>query len=76
MKLKAKVQYLGKRAHYEIAPEAAGVYQARLLKYEGGDLLAPPPHIILVKSVRRWVGSHEERPLLEALGRVIDRRGV
>jgi hypothetical protein len=74
MKLKAKVQYLGKRAYYEIAPEAGGIYQARLLRYEGGDWVTPPPCITLVKSVRRWAGSHEERPLLEALGRVIDRR--
>jgi hypothetical protein len=74
MKLRAKVQYLGKRAYYEIAPEAGNIYQARLLKYEGGDLVTPPQHITLVKSVRRWAGSHEERPLVDALGRVIDRR--
>lgn len=75
MKLRAKVQYLGKRAYYEIFPEAGGVYQARLLKYEGGDWLTPPERITLVRSVRRWAGSHGERPLLDALGRIIDRRG-
>lgn len=74
MKLKAVVAYLGKRAHYEIAPEAHGIYQARLLRYEGGDLITPPPWITLVRSVRRWVGSTGERLLVQALGRVIDRR--
>lgn len=74
MKLKAVVQYLGKRATYEIAPDAGGIYQARLLRYKGGDLFAPPQTITLVKSVRRWAGSHEERSLVDALGQVIDRR--
>ena len=74
MKLKAKVEYLGKRASYEIAPDARGVYQARLLSYKGGDMVTPPQCITLVKSVRRWAGSHEEQPLINALGRVIDRR--
>jgi hypothetical protein len=74
MKLKAKVQYLGKRAYYEISPEAGGIYQASLLRYEGGDIAAPPQEVTLVKSVRRWAGSNEERPLVDALGQVIDRR--
>lgn len=74
MKLKAAVQYLGKRAYYEIVPEAGGIYQARLLTYKGGDIVTPPQSITLVKSVRRWAGSHNERPLVDALGRVIDRR--
>jgi hypothetical protein len=71
---KAKVDYLGGRAHYEIAPEAGGIFQARLLKYTGGDMVTPPAQITLVKSVRKWVGSSEERPLIAALGQVVDRR--
>jgi hypothetical protein len=74
MKWKAVVQYLGGRAVYEIAPDRGGIYQARLLRYSGGDIAAPPQEVTLVKSVRRWAGSNEERPLVDALGQVIDRR--
>lgn len=74
MKLKAVIQYLGKRATYEISPDTAGIYQARLLRYNGGDLVTPPQEITLVRSVRRWAGSNEERPVIDALGKIIDRR--
>lgn len=74
MKWRATVQYLGKRAYYEITPDAGGIYQARLLRYDGGDIIAPPQSVTLVRSVRRWAGSNEERLIVDALGAVIDRR--
>lgn len=74
MKWRATVQYFGKRACYEITPDAGSIFQARLLSYEGGDMVMPPKSITLVKSVRRWAGSDEERPLVDALGAVIDCR--
>jgi hypothetical protein len=74
MKLRASIQYLGKQAYYEISPEAMGIYQARLLNYEGGDMVRPPEQITLVRSVRRWAGSNDERPLVDALGEVIEKR--
>lgn len=74
MELKAVVQYLGDWAHYSVTPETAGIYHARLLKYEGPNVVTPPENITLVRSASRWVGSYEEQHFVEELGRAIDDR--
>ena len=74
MKLKAVVPFLGERAYYEVIPEAPDIYQARLIKYEGSDGVTPPQSITLVRSVRRWAGSYDERYFVDALGEAIDER--
>ena len=74
MEMKAVVQYLGDWAHYSITPESFGIYHARLTNYEGANGVTPPENIVLVRGVRKWVGSHEERALLNDLGRYIEDR--
>ena len=74
MEMKAVVQYLGDWAHYTITPESSGIYLARLIRYEGANGITPPEDIVLVRGVRKWVGSYNERSLLNDLGRSIDDR--
>jgi hypothetical protein len=74
MELKAVVEYKGALAHYSLSPENFGVYQARLLKYEGDPDCKPPQHVLLAKSVRNWAGSCDQRELLNNLGAVIETR--
>jgi hypothetical protein len=61
-------------AHYAVTPEAAGVYHARLLRYEGPDGVTSPESVLLVKSARKWVGSYEEIYFVQELGYAIEQR--
>lgn len=74
MELTAVVQFAGSRAHYTITRENVGIYQARLLKYEGGDWIYPPESVTLVRGARHWVGSTEEQCFVDQLGDVIEKR--
>ena len=74
MEWKAIVQYRGQYAHYEILPENGGIYQARLLKYEGPTRETPPQTILLVKGFRHWTGSYSEPYFIEELGKAIEER--
>lgn len=77
MELTAVVQYAGNLAHYTITPESAGIYHARLLKYEhadGADGATPPLSVTLVRGVRHWVGSTEEQHFVDQLGKAIEQR--
>ena len=77
MELSAVVQYAGNLAHYTITPERAGIYQARLLKYEQMDGVAgviPPASVALLRGVRHWVGSTEEQYFVDQLGNAIEQR--
>ena len=74
MNLKAVVRYLGDWAHYAITPENKGIYHAHLTKYEGAEIVTPPEDILLVRGPRQWVGSYNERSLLDELGRCIEER--
>lgn len=74
MELKACVWYLGDPAYYSITPDDYGIYQARLVRYEGPDLVTPPEHVLLVRSARQWVGSCDEPWFIQDLGRIIDER--
>lgn len=74
MELKACVWYLGDLAHYAIFPDYSGIYQARLIRYEGPDVVTPPEYVLLVRSARQWVGSCDESWFVADLGRAIDER--
>ena len=74
MEMTAVVQYLGDLAHYSITPESDGIFSAQLLKYEGPNVVTPPHNLVLVRGVRKWVGSYEEQYFVEELGRAIDER--
>lgn len=74
MEMKACVWYFGELAHYTISPDQFGIYQARLVKYEGPDVVMPPESVLLVRSARQWVGSCDESWFIQDLGRAIDER--
>lgn len=74
MELKAVVQFEGGLAHYQISPESNGIYQARLLQYEGSMDKSPPVEVILVRGYRQWSGSFERQDLLNKIGDIIEER--
>lgn len=74
MNLKACVWFAGELAHYSITPDNYGIYQARLIKYEGPDGVTPPENVLLVRSARQWVGSYDEAYFVQDLGNAIDER--
>jgi hypothetical protein len=74
MELTATVHFYGDPAHYTVTEEREGIYNARLMVYEGPNIMAPPDNVILVRSVRKWTGSYGEQDFIEELGRAIDLR--
>jgi hypothetical protein len=74
MEWKAVVRFLGDRAYYEVIPEQHGIYQARLVQYEGPSGITPPENVTLVKGIRRWNGSYEEQDFLNELGNAIENK--
>lgn len=74
MEVKAVVTYLGGMAHYHIIPEANGIYLARLIRYEGADVVAPPETVTLVRGARHWVGSTKEQYMVDELGKALEQR--
>ena len=74
MEMKAVVPFDEGIAHYLVAPESSGIYQARLVQFEGNAERMPPTEVILVKGYRQWSGSYERQDLLNSLGEAIERR--
>jgi hypothetical protein len=72
MKLETTVRIENSEAHFDIFHETHGVYRAELKRYRGRPNLAPPSHIVLVRSVRGWTGSSDQQDLLQKLGQQID----
>jgi hypothetical protein len=72
MEMEAVVLYREEFARYRVIPERQGVYQAQLVKYYGNPASAPPEQIVLVRGVRKWIGSYPMPELLNDLGRVIE----
>jgi hypothetical protein len=58
--------------HYNISREAHGIYQARLVRYEGCPTEEPPPELVLTRGYRCWAGSADYPLLLNELGKLID----
>ena len=74
MELETVVQFNGGLAYYSVSPESHGIYQARLLRYEGCSDRVPPTEVILVKGYRQWSGSYERQDLLNQIGKAIESR--
>lgn len=74
MKLKAVVQFLGDRAHYSVTQVKKGIFDAKLLRYEGSSGVTPPEAVTLVRGVRHWVGSYDEPYFVDELGQAIEER--
>jgi hypothetical protein len=74
MEIKAIVPFDGGVAHYLISPEGSGVYQARLLEFQGEAPGMPPSELVLVKGYRQWRGSYDRQDLLNGIGDAIDGR--
>ena len=58
--------------HYNISREAHGIYQARLVRYEGCPTEEPPSELVLTQGYRCWRGSTNHPILLHELGKLID----
>lgn len=74
MKLNATVNHKGALACFEIRREAPGIYYADLISYEGNETQSPPGEITLIKSVRHWTGSSNDKSLLNQLGKEIEEK--
>ena len=74
MEMKAVVPFGEGMAHYLVSPESSGIYQARLVEFEGTAERMPPDEVILVKGYRQWSGSYERQDLLNSLGEAIESR--
>jgi hypothetical protein len=72
MEMEATVNYGDGKACFKIAKENPGVYQARLLYFEGSKKLCPPKEIVLIRGIRYWAGSHDDDDLLNKLGKIIE----
>ena len=68
------VQFDDGFAHYAISPETNGIYQARLLKFDGSSDRMPPSEVILVRGYRQWSGSYGRQDLLNEIGKAIETR--
>ena len=74
MEMKAVVPFDEGIAHYVVLPESSGIYQAKLIQFEGNSNNKPPDEVILVKGYRQWSGSFERQDLLNSLGEQIENR--
>jgi hypothetical protein len=74
MEMKAVVPFGEGIAHYLVSPESSGIYQAKLVQFEGSPENPPPSEVILVKGYRQWSGSFERQDLLNSLGEAIEKR--
>jgi hypothetical protein len=72
MELKVVVRFLEAHALYSVTPEGENVFHACLEKYEGAAGVQPPESILLVKGIRRWIGSCDNPSFINELGQAID----
>jgi hypothetical protein len=72
MKLYVSLPFRNGHARFSITQESKGVYLAQLEHYEGPPGEAPPAHVILTRSFRRWRGSADSQDLLDNLGQAIE----
>ena len=61
IKLKAAVKYLGALAHYVVARTKPGIYEARLLRYEGSPDFPPPSEILMIRGAGHWSGDIDDK---------------
>jgi hypothetical protein len=72
MELEAIVQYGGAYAYYKVIVDGQDMYHARLIRFYGSPEAAPPDKLLLVKGIRRWIGSSDDKEIMGELGRFID----
>ena len=72
MEFEVTVAYSDGTACFKIRKENPGIYNARLLYFEGNKKSIPPKEIILTRGIRYWAGSHESEVLLNKIGKVIE----
>lgn len=70
--MEVTVKHRGDHACFKILREGEGIYTASLLSYDGENTNTPPGEITLIKGVRCWTGSIEDKTLLSELGGFID----
>ena len=72
MNVTTTITHKGAPACFEIRKEAPGIYQALLVSYEGETSDAPPSGITLIRGIRYWAGSVNDKALLTQLGLSIE----
>jgi hypothetical protein len=72
MELNANVKYGNGSACYIIRKENPGIYYAHLVYFDGHQKSAPPQNITLIRGIRQWKGSLDDRELLNELGKIIE----
>ena len=72
MELEAIVNYGSGKACFKIRREEPGIYHASLLYFEGNKKEGPPKDLVLMRGIRYWTGSYENRTLLNDLGNKIE----
>ncbi len=72
MDLQAYVKYNEGEACFRVLKEEPGLYFAELLYFEGEPANKPPEEITLVRGIRCWAGSHDNKDLLTELGKQIE----
>ena len=70
MNICASLPFRNALAHFTITQEEDGVYLAQLQHYGGFPEEAPPSKILLIRGIRRWIGSFDDQEVLDALGRI------
>jgi hypothetical protein len=73
--MEVKVLYQGYFAEYKVLPEQGNLYLAELIHYDGSMEYNPPPStLLLIKGIRRWLGSFDQPDFLNDIGSVIESR--
>lgn len=72
MNCSASVLFQKAIAHYTITEEEEGVFLAQLQHFSGLSEETPPVQILLMRGIRRWIGSLDNQEVLDALGHAID----
>lgn len=72
--VKAIVMYRGALAQYLITQEHEGIFNAHLSRYDGKVDHLPPYKLTLIRGALKWTGNSEDPALIEALGKVIDKK--
>lgn len=73
MEFEATVKYQGYKAVYKIVPEQTHIFRAQMNHYSGSkDYNPPPSELIIIRGVRKWIGSGDNQELIDSLGEIIE----
>lgn len=68
MNYRISIYYRNAYAHFELIREANRIYTAELIHYDGCVEDSPPKIILLLRGIRVWWGSAEDKELVKVLG--------